>query len=162
MTYRIPAFFLLIFWAISGLCLAAGSPYEGEVVRVIDGDTLVVLVDGNEQFKIRLAQIDTPERGQPWASRARQALSALAFGKVATVEPVTTDRYGRTVAEIFVQGVHVNREMVRNGDAWVYRKYATDETLFTLENEARAQKRCLWGLPEADRVPPWEWRKRSR
>ena len=78
---------------------------------MIDGDTLVLLVN-----------------------------SALTFGKVATVEPVTIDRYGRTVAEIFVQVVHVNREMVRNEDAWVYRKYATDETLFTLENKALAQK----------------------
>ncbi len=92
----------------------------------------------------------------------KQALSALTFGKLATVEPVTTDRYGRTVAEVFVNGVHVNRQMVRDGNAWVYRKYATDDTLYDLENQARSEKRGLWSLPEADRVPPWEWRRQSR
>ena len=43
---------------------------------------------------------------------------------------------------------------------WVYRKYAKDERLFQLENEARSAKRGLWGLSEAHRVPPWEWRRR--
>ena len=50
--------------------------------------------------------------------------------------------------------------MVRLGAAWVYRKYAEDATLYELEDAARATKRGLWGLPEAQRVAPWEWRMR--
>ena len=158
-TYRSVVFFFLTILAVFS-AVATAEPLTGKVVRIVDGDTLVLLVD-SEQVRVRLAQIDTPERGQPWASRAKQALSALAFGKVATVEPVTVDRYGRTIGEVFVDGLHVNRQMVRGGDAWVFRRYATDDSLFDLENEARGGKRGLWGLPESDRVPPWEWRKRK-
>ena len=153
--------FLASLWLIFVDAALAGDRFSGKVVRIVDGDTLVILVN-KEQIKIRLAQIDTPERGQPWASRAKQALSALAFSKAATVVPVTVDRYGRTIGEVFVEGLHVNRQMVTDGDAWVYRKYATDDSLFDLENEARAGNRGLWALPEADRVPPWEWRRRGR
>jgi endonuclease YncB( thermonuclease family) len=57
---------------------------SGRVVGITDGDTLTVLVD-REQSKVRLAKIDTPESEQPYASRARQALSNLAFGKAVRV-----------------------------------------------------------------------------
>ena len=154
--YLAPFVFASLFLFLASAAVAA-EPITGKVIRIVDGDTLVILV-GTEQVKIRLAQIDTPERGQPWSSRAKQALSALAFGKV---EPVTVDRYGRTIGELFVGGVHINRQMVRDGDAWVYRKYVTDNSLLDLENEARAGKRGLWGLPESDRLPPWEWRRRK-
>ena len=76
------------------------------------------------------------------------------------VKPITTDRYGRTVAHILVDGLNVNCEMVRMGNAWVYRKYLKEHSLLDLETEAMDAKRGLWGLPEFQRVPPWEWRKR--
>jgi len=62
------------------------------------------------------------------------------------------DRYGRVVGRVFVDGLDVNAEMVRQGHAWVYRQYAKDESLFTLENEARAAMRGLWALSEADTI----------
>jgi len=52
--------------------------------------------------------------------------------------------------------------MVKQGAAWVYRKYAKDQSLYALENEAKAAKRGLWSLPEAERTPPWEWRQADR
>jgi len=61
---------------------------------------------------------------------------------------------------IYVDDLDVNAEMVRTAAAWVYRKYAKDATLYELEDEARAVKRGLWVLPEAERMPPWEWRRR--
>ena len=132
---------------------------EGKVVGITDGDTLKLLVD-NRQIKIRLAQIDTPERNQPYGSRAKQALSDLTFGKEVMAKVETIDRYGRSVARIYVDGVDVSAEMVRQGAAWVYRKYATDESLYEIEKEAQEAGRGLWALPEAQRVPPWEWRRR--
>ena len=134
----------------------------GKVIAIADGDTLTVLGGDNQQIKIRLAEIDTPESGQPYGSRARQALAALAFGKQARIVETDRDRYGRTVGRVYVGGMDVNAELVRQGAAWVYRQYAKDPALFALEDEARAAKRGLWALPEAQQIPPWEWRKAER
>jgi endonuclease YncB( thermonuclease family) len=139
---------------------AAAAPkgvLEGRVVGVRDGDDIVLLVGKTEQ-RIRLANIDAPERGQPWGERAKQALSQRVFGKDVRVNEVTTDRYGRTVGEVYADDVCVNCELVRDGHAWVYRRYNQDPVLPKLEDEARAARRGLWSLPEAQRVPPWEWR----
>jgi hypothetical protein len=124
---------------------------------VTDGDTITVLVE-RRAIKVRLAEIDAPEKGQPYGFPAKQALSGIVFGKVAIVPEQTRDRYGRTVGRVYVDGHDVNAEMVRGGHAWVYRKYAADRSLYALEAEAKAAQRGLWALPEAKRVPPWEWR----
>lgn len=133
---------------------------EGNVVKIADGDTLTLLTSSNEQVKIRLAGIDTPERKQPFGNRAKQALSSLAFQKQALIEVEAKDRYGRTVGVVFVDGLNVNAELVKQGMAWVYRKYTDDERLYVLESEAKQAKRGLW-LDE-NPIPPWEWRKGKR
>jgi endonuclease YncB( thermonuclease family) len=134
---------------------------EGRVIAVFDGDTLEARVD-EENLRVRIAGIDTPERGQPWAERAKQALSARVFGKDVRINRVAVDRYGRTVGEVYADDVCVGCELVREGHAWVYRGFNEDPVLFELEAEARAAGRGLWGLPEADRTPPWEWRRARR
>lgn len=139
---------------------AAAEFFEGRVVKVFDGDTIEVLV-GHEQRRVRLSGIDTPERGQPWAEQAKRALSRRVFGKSVRVNDVGTDRYGRTVGEVYADNVCVGCELVREGHAWVYRKYTDDPVLYELEAQARTARRGLWGLPEAERVPPWEWRHAS-
>jgi endonuclease YncB( thermonuclease family) len=136
----------------------AQAVIEGRVVAIHDGDTITVLV-GSNQVKLRLAGIDTPERGQPWADRARQALAARVFRKQVRINQVDTDRYGRMVGEVYADNVCVGCELVREGHAWVYRKYSDDPVLLALEAEAREAQRGLWGLPETERVPPWEWRR---
>jgi len=72
----------------------------------------------------------------------------------------TTDRYGRSVARVYVDGVDVCEELVKQGMAWVYRNYAKDESLYEIEQEAQDEQRGLWSLPESQRMPPWEWRRR--
>lgn len=72
-------------------------------IGITDGDILTVLIDP-QPIKIRLAEIDTPERGQPWANRAKKALSTKVFGPVVELQVVDTDRYGRTVAEVYSDG----------------------------------------------------------
>ena len=139
---------------------AAADFFEGRVVGVIDGDTIDVLV-GHETRRVRLSGIDTPERGQPWADRAKRALSRRVFAKEVRVNDVGTDRHGRTVGEVYADNVCVGCELVREGNAWVYRKYTDDPVLYKLEAEARAARRGLWSLPEAQQVPPWKWRHSS-
>lgn len=129
------------------------------VVGVSDGDTLTVL-DGQQQIKVRLAEIDAPEKKQPFGARSKQSLSDLCFGKQAEIRAQARDRYGRTVARVTCAGVDANAEQVRRGMAWVYRQYARDKALYVLEAEARADRRGLWA--DSDPVPPWEWRSISR
>ena len=130
----------------------------GRVVGVVDGDTVDLLTPQHRLVRIRLAEIDAPEHDQPWGRRAKQALSALVFGRTVTVEAVTTDRYGRTVGRIYAAGADVNREMVREGAAWAYRRYLTDASLLSVEAQARRAHAGLWSLPPADTTPPWAWR----
>jgi endonuclease YncB( thermonuclease family) len=135
----------------------ASENLSGKVVGITDGDTLTVLVD-RKPVKVRLAEIDTPERGQPWASKAKQALSAKVYGEVVRVEITDTDRYGRTVGHLYLGDRHINREMIREGHAWVYRQYVEAQSLLEDEKAARESGEGLWRLPEAERAPPWEWR----
>ncbi len=140
---------------------ADAETLSGKVIGVTDGDTIKVLVE-ERPVKVRLAEIDTPERGQPWAKRAKQALSDKVFGQEVEVRVVNVDRYGRTVGRIWLANRDINRELVREGHAWVYRAYLDDQTLRDDEAYAQENKLGLWGLPEAERVPPWEWRRGKR
>ncbi len=148
--------FLTLFLLLVIFSAAAEIVYQGKVVRIVDGDTLVLLVD-EKQHKIRLSDIDTPERKQSFGSRAKQALSDLAFGKQARVNEITIDRYGRIVGRVYVDGIDVNRELVAQGFAWVYRKYSNDAELLELEAQAMEKGLGLWADP--DPIPPWEWRR---
>ena len=153
---------LLCFFLLIASVPAIAETLTGKVVGVHDGDTLTLLNDSKTQTKIRLAEIDAPELHPPYGSRAKQELSGLAFGRPAAVQVQDIDRYGRTIGRVTVDGVDVNAEMVTRGAAWVYRKYAKDQSLFIFEKQARDAKVGLWALPEADRMPPWEWRKMKK
>jgi endonuclease YncB( thermonuclease family) len=137
---------------------ARGADFTAKVVGISDGDTLTVLKSDKTQVKIRLQRIDAPEAGQDFATRSKQATSELAFGKAVTVRPTSSDRFGRTVAEVALpDGRSLNRELVRDGMAWWFREYAPDDReLERLETEAREAKRGLWSQPNP--IPPWDWR----
>lgn len=122
-----------------------------------DGHTLTLLVERRE-VKIRLNQIDAPALGQPFGRRSKQSLSEMVYGKTVTAATKGTDRYGRTIATIYVEGLDANAEQVRRWMAWVYRKYARDPKLYEIEQKARDAKRGLWA--DSDPIPPWVWRKR--
>ena len=93
---------------------------EHRVQRIVDGDT-VYMRDGT---KVRLHGIDTPERDQPYGKQATRNLDKLIGGTVFVVEN-DTDRYGRLVGTLYTpEGVNVNLEMVCNGSAWWYSRYA--------------------------------------
>jgi endonuclease YncB( thermonuclease family) len=110
--------------------------------------------------KIRIAEIDAPEKGQAFGTRSQQHLADLCFKRQAVIRPQTIDRYGRTVARVECEGVDASAEQVRTGMAWVFDRYVTDRALYPLQEEARAAQRGLWADPAP--VAPWEWRtKRS-
>ena len=111
---------------------------------------------GMENIKVRLAEIDAPDKGQAFGSRSSQHLADLCFKRSAAVRPQSKDRYGRTVARVDCDGVDANVEQVSAGMAWVYDKYVIDRDLYRVQDAARAARRGLWA--EAQPAPPWEWR----
>lgn len=129
---------------------------SGKVIGISDGDTLTVLVD-RQQIKVRLAEIDAPEKAQAFGNKSKQSLSDLCFNKTAKLDDKGKDRYGRTLARVHCNGIDANAEQVRRGMAWVYDRYVTDRGLYSIQDEAKAAKRGLWA--SSDPMPPWEWRK---
>ena len=136
----------------------------GKVVKITDGDTMVVLDAENTQHKIRLSGIDAPETNQPFGKRSKEALSALVAGQRVEVDWHKHDRYGRIVGKVIAQGKDVNLAQVRTGMAWWYRKYADEQSLVdqglyaAAEAKARVSGVGLWG--DMEPIPPWDWRKR--
>ena len=102
-----------ILYLVAGAALAGG----GKVISIADGDTLTILTPDKQQERVRLAEIDTPEKGQPYAKKSKQALAALVAGKTVAILPIDTDRCGRTVGRVYIDGLDVNKEMVRQGHA---------------------------------------------
>ena len=86
----------------------------------------------------------------------------MVFSKSVTVETGKTDRYGREVGKILIDGKDANLEQVQRGMAWHYKAYEREQSANDLklyddaENEARTARRGLWR--DADPVPPWEFR----
>ena len=83
------------------------------VVSVADGDTITVLDTSQTQHKIRLGGIDAPEKAQPYGKQSKQSLSDMVFGKTVTVDTGKTDRYGREVGKILVDGMDANLEQLK-------------------------------------------------
>ncbi|WP_163833267.1 thermonuclease family protein [Spartinivicinus ruber] len=135
---------------------------DGKVISISDGDTLTLLTTSREQVKIRLAEIDTPEKAQPYGQKAKQALSNMVFQKNVKAEIQTKDKYGRSIAHIYLGETWINAELVKQGAAWVYDHYSDSKELKQYESEAKAEKRGIWTLPTAQQVPPWEWRRNKK
>ena len=141
-------------------CTAQAETFVGTVVGIADGDTLTVLNNEKQEVKIRLAEIDAPEKRQAFGTRSKQSLSDLCFGKQAEIITQVKDRYKRTIARVKCSGVDANTEQVKRGMAWVYPRYAKDHNLHIVQAEAKIAKLGLW----ADSPPtaPWEFRKRGK
>lgn len=151
----------LLWFGPSGSAVAADNSWDGRVVRVLDGDSLILRV-GRADIPIRLARIDAPEWDQPYGRTARRVLSGWVLNKRVHVDVVDTDQYERSVVEMFAGGIHINREMVRNGHAWAYTWYGGSLAVIGLEREARAARRGLWKLPASQRQTPFSWRSANR
>lgn len=141
------------------LALGASQAYAerltGTVARVADGDTLTVSVKG-QLVRVRLAEIDAPERGQPYNQVARRSLVDMCLQRSARVESEGVDKYGRTVGRVYCDGVDANAEQVRRGLAWAFTKYLTDARIAELESVARVARIGLWR--DVEPTAPWGFR----
>ena len=142
--------------ALAGILSTLNQEIQGKVIRVLDGDTIEVLQD-KKPVRIRLANIDAPEKKQAFGRWSANQLKALLAAQPVTVTYTQTDRYGRIIGHVFTtNGTDASRFMVQSGAAWVYERYNVDESLPALQREAQEQKRGLW--VDANPVPPLEWR----
>ena len=144
---------------------AGAAAVPGVIFTVIDGDTVLFKPDhyaarSRAFLKIRLADIDAPERDQRHGPAATRALSALVLHRQVEVETVATDAYGRKIAHVRVGAVWVNRALVQRGHAWTSTRYRRDPVLVKAEREARSAGRGLWR--DTAPTPPWVWRRREQ
>lgn len=158
----------IIYAVILASFLPAAAP-AATVTRILDGDTLEVREETG-LIRVRLADIDAPEKSQPFGQRSKQKLIELVSNAAdVEIKSIGTDRYGRTLANVLVkkcqpqcQVYFVNEEMVKNGMAWAYRYHgkATSQDMENLESRARVEKVGLWSMPGA--VEPWRYRESEK
>lgn len=167
---------LLLVFLLCALGACAASPKSPPVLQVrvqtvLDGDTFHARPSGgafpkgvkrvhDSLVSVRLEGVDAPERDQAWGDSARAALERLVAGTVVEVEIVTIDKYRRIVGRVRSQGLFVNARMVRDGHAWMFRRYTTAPELDSLEADARQARRGLWAASEP--VEPSVWRRRGK
>lgn len=131
--------------------------FRSKVVGIMDGDTFKLLTKDSTTVKIRLANIDCPEKKQPFSAKAKQFVSEAIFSKHVTVQVLKKDRYRRLIANVFYEdSINLNHELVKHGLAWHYVKYSNDTILQSLEDKARLDRIGLW--QDKNPIPPWDWR----
>ena len=140
------------------------SPPAGQRCRVVgikDGDTFICLTNERQQITVRMAQIDAPEKGQPFGQKAKSTLSEYIHGQTVRLDESGQDRYGRTLAEVYDEnGRNINMLMVQAGLAWAYKEYMTNTAYQEMQDEATRENRGLWS--ENGYIYPSDWRRGVR
>lgn len=154
MTNRLRCLACVLLLVIGGLAEAAD--FSGKVIAVLDGDTLLVLRSGNP-VKVRLAEVDAPEKTQPYGTASQKSLAEMVMGQQIRVASRAVDDYGRLVATVQANGLNVNHEQVRRGMAWEYSRFHSNRELMALQREAQQARRGLWAGDET--IEPSQWRK---
>ena len=153
---------LIVFWGLTACDdFSFSETHEGKVVKVLDGDSINIMQQG-EEVRIRLAEIDAPEHGQPFWKQSRRALANYVADKKVLVEEFDRDQYGRIVGHVYINDIWINGVLVQEGYAYVYTRYAVSKKLYEYEAQAAKNKLGIWKLPNSERVKPWEWRKRNK
>jgi endonuclease YncB( thermonuclease family) len=141
--------------------LPASGEISGTAVKIIDGDTYDLLLGSNKTERIRLAEVDCPERTQDFYQVAKNRLGEICLNKTVIVRYKERDRNGRIVGHTYLDdGTWVNAQLIREGLAWHFLRYSQDSTLAEAERSARAAKKHIWSLPNP--VAPWDFRSAQR
>lgn len=149
---------LLLLWS----CLALGpglagaqkpkpaTAFEGRVVRVVDGETLVVRLADKSEQTVRLRHVDAPEPCQAGGAESTQSLVDLALGQNVTVSSITRTPEGPMLAAVSLEQAELSRRQVEEGHAWSLRFRHDTGPLVKEERMARALRRGFHaaGTPE--------------
>ena len=142
----------------------------GKVTAITDGDTITITDANKEEHRIRLGEIDAPEKSQEYGKESAVEIKDLLLGKDVKVFWKKKDRFewktsdhqtktGRIIGGVYLDDRFINRELVERGAAWHYKEFSKDETLAIAQTYAKDHKYGLWANPDA--VPPWEYRKKK-
>ena len=153
-----PVWLAAAFWGLLSLPLAASEsaaapPREGSawVSWVMDGDTVLLVPEGSGQaLKLRLQDIDAPERCQSGGEAARDALMGLVHRRTVQYAIRAEDSYGRQIGRLQVQAQDVGAELVRRGWAWAYSYRTGRGPHAALQRQAQRERR---GVFAADAQP---------
>lgn len=139
--------------------LVFGETLVGKVIKIYDGDTITILVDGNKE-KIRFYGIDAPEKKQSYGIESRDFVRHKIMDREVKVKIVNTDKYGRKIGKIYYNnGKYLNLESVKGGYSWWYKYYARNEyDLEGAQKKAKKYKKGLW--KEKNPINPYEYRKK--
>ncbi len=147
----------LILFLISTVFPAQAEEFFGEAITVLDGDTILVTRGNNPPIKVRLADIDAPEKAQDYGAESKESLLKMVLHQQVKISSKAVDDYGRLVADIHVGELNVNHEQVRRGMAWNFSRFRSSRELADLQREAQQAKRGLWAGESA--IAPSKWRK---
>ena len=127
-----------------------GQTLSGTVVSVADGDTVRARLDGSGRtLRVRLEGIDTPERGEPFSTQARNATRVMMFNKRVQLRVTDVDTYDRLVARIVLGGRDTSLELVEAGLACHFTRFANDPLLAKAQLAARTAGRGFWAAGAA-------------
>lgn len=148
----------IIFFLVVNITLAQ-TTLKAKVIGIKDGDTVVVLDSLNQQTTLRLAEVDCPEKNQPFGTKAKQFTSDQIYLKTIKYIVTDIDRYGRSIAMIFfaTDNKYLSAEIIKAGMGWHYKRYSKSIELAKFEDKARENKTGLW--LDKNPIPPYEWRK---
>ena len=140
--------------------LSFSQTLSGKVVAIKDGDTVVVLDSLNNQTTLRLAEVDCPEKNQPFGTKAKQFTSDQIYFKTIKYVVTDTDRYGRSIAMIYygTDNKYLSAEIIKAGMGWHYKKYSTSKELATFQENAKQNKIGLW--IDNNPIEPSEFRRK--
>lgn len=138
------------------MTLIAQTTLQGKAVRILDGDTFELLINQNAIVKVRLSDIDAPEKKQDFGQVSKQTLASMIFGKNVKVTYEKLDRNKRILGNVFIDNVNVNLKMVEKGMAWHFKKYSSDQKFANAEIIARKKRIGLWSM--SNPIAPWEYR----
>lgn len=130
-----------------------------KVIYLKDGDSFVVLDDNKEEVEVRLIDIDAPELHQAYGKKAKTHLSNLIKGKTIGIDFDKKDKYGRILADVYLDDLYINEEMIKAGYAWHFTRFSKDQYLQAGEDSARENKVGLWQGVEPQ--APWDWREEN-
>ena len=122
-------------------------PYKAladvKLLRVYDGDTIEVMLDGVNE-KIRIAEIDTPELCMPYSQKARSFLLNMCYAKEITIIAMSRDKYNRIVGKVLCGRQDVAEKLLAEGLAKVYTRFSNSPFLRKIEAAAKKKHKNIW------------------